>query len=47
MGDVAFIQITVEIATVAELADGTVAYDMIAQYFRETMLNELECKLQV
>uniref|UniRef100_A0A914HD96 Uncharacterized protein n=1 Tax=Globodera rostochiensis TaxID=31243 RepID=A0A914HD96_GLORO len=46
VGDVAFIQITVEIATVANLADGSVEYEMIAQYFRETMLNELECKLQ-
>ena len=47
VGDVAFIQITVEIATVASLQDGTVEYEMISQYFRETMLNELECKLQV
>jgi hypothetical protein len=37
----------VEIATVADLQDGTEAYEMISQYFRELMLNELECKLQV
>ncbi|KAL3106880.1 hypothetical protein niasHT_010795 [Heterodera trifolii] len=46
VGDAAFLQITVEIATVANLADGTEGYEMVAQYFRETMLNELECKLQ-
>uniref|UniRef100_A0A914KH59 Uncharacterized protein n=1 Tax=Meloidogyne incognita TaxID=6306 RepID=A0A914KH59_MELIC len=46
VGDVAFIQITVEIATVADLPDGSKAFEMIGHYFRETMLNELECKLQ-
>ncbi|CAK5045910.1 unnamed protein product [Meloidogyne enterolobii] len=44
--NVAFIQITVEIATVADLPDGSKAFEMIGHYFRETMLNELECKLQ-
>ncbi|KAF7634823.1 hypothetical protein Mgra_00005716 [Meloidogyne graminicola] len=46
VGDIAFIQMTVEIATVANLIDGSKAFEMIGHYFRETMLNELECKLQ-
>lgn len=44
VGDVAFIQIATDIGTY--LRYGTKAFDMIDRYYRETMFNELECKLQ-
>jgi len=43
---VAFIQTTVTLVTLANITYGTEQFDKIEEYFRETMLNELECKLQ-
>lgn len=43
---VAFIQTTVTLVTVANITYGTEQFEKLQEYFRETMLNELECKLQ-
>ncbi|KAI1700805.1 hypothetical protein DdX_16495 [Ditylenchus destructor] len=43
---VAFIQTTVTLVTLANITYGTEQFDKVEEYFRETMLNELECKLQ-
>jgi hypothetical protein len=43
---VVFIQITVEVLTMASLPSGSEQQQMVQSYFRETMYNELECKLQ-
>ena len=49
MDGVAFIQTTVEVSTVARLGDNheSEQFHFVEHYFRETMLMELECKLQV
>jgi len=43
---VAFIQTTVTLVTLANITYGSEQFDKVEEYFRETMLNELECKLQ-
>ncbi|KAL3106873.1 hypothetical protein niasHT_010788 [Heterodera trifolii] len=46
---IAFIQTTVEVSTVARLGgrnQWTEQFENVERFFRETMLNELECKLQ-
>ncbi|KAI1713027.1 hypothetical protein Ddc_12119 [Ditylenchus destructor] len=43
---IAFIQCAATIATTANIIPGTEQFEKVTEYFRETMLNELECKLQ-
>uniref|UniRef100_A0A915ERG1 Uncharacterized protein n=1 Tax=Ditylenchus dipsaci TaxID=166011 RepID=A0A915ERG1_9BILA len=46
LNGVAFIHCGATIATTAKVVQGTDQFDKVTEYFRETMLNELECKLQ-